>query len=205
MKIEFKNLKLYFIDFSFSGCGNALSFKDLDKSDIGPIENNVRNTLRNTLQSVLAEKNIEYTHTEKVWFFGPFANEPERFEFPPGEIGSLFTMVRFVKRIVDEPNECGGLGYFANPEVIAKKGKSYEEPLVQSVFGFVFGCIREKKQVQLEVDIVERKKELFKKASGLFQQYEHVNEIVSIQQFTLELVDVRFIDQKWKGIVKCIF
>lgn len=191
--------------FSFSGYGTALSFKDLNDEDIQSTENYVRMILPSILESALAEQNLEYTLNEKMWFFGPFASAPQHFSFPPGELKTLHALVRYVKQTVDEPNECEGLHHFANAAVISKKGLSYEDNMVQSVFGLIFGCLREKKQGKLNDELHEKSNDLFKKACVIFQQCELEQEVVPKRQFTLESVTVTFSQQKWKGRVKCIF
>lgn len=160
------------------------------------------------LDSALTELKTEYTFNEKLWFFGPFASMPQHFTFPPGELKTLFALVRYVKQVVDQPDECEGLHHFANATIIEGKGLSYEENMVRSVFGLVFGCLREKKLSKQAESLVEKRMDLFKKACTIFEQFENeVNEdeILPIQHFTLELVDVNFVDQKWKGKVRCIF
>lgn len=195
----------YFVKFSFSGYGTALSFKDLEQSDIQSTEEYVRNSLPIALESALTEKKMEYTLSEKMWFFGPFASAPQHFAFPPGELKTLFALVRYVKQIVDQPNECKGLNHFANATLIAKKGLSYEDNMVESVFGLVFGSLREKKQSKLNENIEVMREELFKRAIDVFQSYETENDIASTRNFTLESVTVAIIDQKLKGRVKCQF
>lgn len=140
-----------------------------------------------------------------MWFFGPFASAPQHFAFPPGELKTLFALVRHVKQIVDQPNECEGLSHFANATVIAKKGLAYEDNMVESVFGLVFGCLREKKQNKLNDSIETMREELYKRALDLFQGYENGNGIVSTRSFTVDSVYVFMIDQKLKGKVKCQF
>lgn len=191
--------------FSFSGYGTALSFKDIDETDIQAIENYIRTILPSILDSALAEQKLEYTLNEKLWFYGPFASAPQHFSFPPGELKTLFALVRYVKQKVDEPNECEGLDFFANDAVIAKKELAYENNTVESVFGLIFGCLREKKQAQLIADLKAKRKDLFNKSSAIFQQIELEEEATPVQPFTLELVNVKYSEQKWKGKVRCVF
>lgn len=194
------------MNFSFSGYGTALSFKDLDKKDDIPlIERFVRTTLTTSLDSALAEQKMEYSLNEKMWFFGPFATSPQNFAFPPGELKTLFSLVHYVKQLVDQPTECCGLHHFSNDKVLGKKGMSYEENMVQSVFGLVFGCLREKKLSKLTDSLEEKRKDLYKKASILFEQFETSDHVFPNRKFSLDLVNVTFIDQKWKGQVGCVF
>lgn len=93
----------YFVNFSFSGYGTAILFKNLEKSDIQSTEEYLRNRLPIALDSALAEKNMEYTVSKKMWFFCSFA---QHFAFSPGELKTLFALVRHVKQIVDNRMSC---------------------------------------------------------------------------------------------------
>lgn len=158
------------------------------------------------LNAALAEQKKEYTLNERMWFFGPYASTPQHFSYPPGELKAVFALARYVKQMVDESNDdCEALNHFANASIIAKKGLSYDENMTPSVFSLVFGSLREKKLSQQTDSLEAKKKDLFEKANEMFQQFERKNDILPIQQFTMELVEVSFKNPKWKGKVRCIF
>lgn len=174
-------------------------FKELTTDDILSIENFVRNDLPTLLKVALEENEATYTTVQKACFFGPYSAAPEMFRFSPGDTKLLIGMVRYVKRIVDEPEENAGLDHFTDVYLTDKKQLQHEKYLTKSVFGLVFGCLEHKTLLgdKLKELLFTRTKEFLCK---------HATEaIVQQRDLSLNMVEVLKNGDKIKAKVTCTF
>lgn len=99
---------MYYIDdfgFSFSGFGNALSFKTIDDAEIIEVEKFVRENGAEFL-SMDSGKN------ENDFFGEVLKKNPSRFKFRPGDIKLIKQIVKHVKNIIDGGGNNKGIEYF---------------------------------------------------------------------------------------------
>lgn len=187
----------------FCGYGNAVSFKDIDESDIASIENFVKSELQLTLKEELESTNTEYDHRQKSCFFGRFSSKPETFRFDKGELKQIMSSVKFVKRKVDEPEENANITYFNDAE-LEKNNKSYRKKLFKSVLGYVYGNIQNKGSdtVMTTIDSDKLKNTLFEKATSTFSKYPHLS---AKREWNKTMVQVNKTDESIKGKIVCIY
>lgn len=162
----------------------------------------MKNDLPGILDSALTEHGVQYTNKQKMCFFGSYASAPNRFRVELGEKKTFLSMVRHVKNVVDQPNENGGLSYFADKTKLPNK-KSYERNMISTVFGMVFGSLNEKRQIELADRAVELREDLFKKAKLVFTKFEEIEEMDLPQMFAIDNVIVRIEADKTTGKVIC--
>lgn len=192
--------------FSFNGYGRAISFKDLKKENIDTIEEYVRDELQIFLKSALEQNKLNYDHKQKMCFFGPYASIPDKFKIPAGDRISLLALAEYVKGVVDTPTVNAGLSHFANDSIISKKERSYERNMVKTVFGLVFGPLEENRKIEISDNMPNMRSELFNKAKAIFDKLENPEEgLVALRRFMSNMVNVTLVQQKPKGIVKCVF
>lgn len=185
--------------YSFSGFGEAFVFKELSTEDIVSIENFVRNDLPILLKAALDENGVTYTTAQKACFFGPYAAAPEMFRFSPGDSKLILNMVRYVKRIVDEPEENAGLEHFTDISALDKKELQYEKHLACSVFGLVFGHLERKPLLANQ-----SKQALFVKVQELFSKYAS-DKAVQQRNLSLDMIEVQKDADKIKAKITCTF
>lgn len=198
----------FLVFFSFNGYGRALSFKDLKDENIDTIEVYIREELPILLHSELHENGLNYDHKQKMCLFCPYASVPDKFKIPVGDRKTLLALAAYVKGIVDTPELNAGLSHFAKDGMISKKELSYERNLIKTVFGLVFGCTEEKRQIEISGNIPNMRDELFNKAKAIFNKFENEEKgegFIALRKFTLNMVNVTLVEQKPKGIVKCVF
>lgn len=190
----------------FNGFGTALAFKDTTEDDITSVQSYVRDDLPIILDSALQDQGLNYDHRQKMCFFGAYASAPANFKFAPGDLKTISAMVRHVKSTVDSPAENEGLHHYANFGAVSRRELSYERNLIKTVFGYVFGSIREQISRGLGDNILKMQNDLFNKAKAMFDKFEAEEEnAVILRTFMLNMVDVKMEGEKPKGSLKCIF
>lgn len=166
------------------------------------VQEYVSNELPGCLETLLTENQLEYTHKQKVCFFGSYASIPSKFCFAPGERLMILKMVRHVKEIVDKQ----GLQHYADESIVPKKSL-LQISMVNSVFGLVYG-VHEKLNVEktnkLVIDTAQHRNILFEKAMATFSQFQK-KDLQSKREFSVNMVEIKTDGDKIKGKVSCIF
>lgn len=160
------------------------------------------NELPGCLETLLTDNQLEYTHKEKVCFFGSYASVPSKFCFAPGERLMILKMVRHVKEMVDKQ----GLQHYADESIVPKRSL-LQISMVNSVFGLVYGVHEKPKVVKtnkLVIDTAQHQKILFEKAMATFSQFQE-KDLQPNREFSVNMVEIKTDGDKIKGKVSCIF
>lgn len=165
-----KNYIWNFSFYSFRGYGNAYVFQDIAEEDLKLVQEYVSNELPGCLETLLTENQLEYTHKQKVCFFGSYASIPSKFCFAPGERLMILKMVRHVKEMVDKQ----GLQHYADESIVPRRSL-LQISMFNSVFGLVYG-VHETPKVEktnkLVIDTAHHQNILFEKAMAAFSQFQ---------------------------------
>lgn len=189
--------QLFFFCFSFRGYGKAFVFQDITEEDVSMVQEYVSNELPGHLEILLTQNNVQYSHKEKLCFFGAYAAIPNTFCFAPGEKKMILKLVQNVKDTIEKH----GLQHYAEQTTVIKK-KLIENNMVQTVFGLVFGVEEKKKEDLVDVKM-QQENALFEKAQIMFTQYQ--KKLQTVQTFSINMVNVENDGDKFKGKVSCIF
>lgn len=95
---------------SLCGYGNALTFKDLDDSDIAAVQEFIRNKTLNFISKDLHESIGEHEECDVLLtedlleeYFGPlYKNSTDQFEFRSGDIKLIKQIKKFVEKTITE-------------------------------------------------------------------------------------------------------
>lgn len=160
------------------------------------------NELPGCLETLLTENQLEYTHKQKVCFFGSYASIPSKFCFAPGERLMILKMVRHVKEMVDKQ----GLQHYADESIVPRRSL-LQISMFNSVFGLVYG-VHETPKVEktnkLVIDTAHHQNILFEKAMAAFSQFQK-KDLQPKREFSVNMVEIKTDGDKIKGKVSCIF
>lgn len=185
-------------------CGyNALAFKSVDDTDIKEVEKFIReqsfNILAESLENTIDSKcEILLNSDQLIEFFGKtFENDPSKFEFLPGDIKTIKTLVTHVKQIVDGPGINKGLKHFEakqkNKKFIVKENKMSSSPNDRNDL--------------IEVDAsdshrMEVKEMLLKKLKNYLKSF-NVND-QAMEHFDENIVSVTLVNNSVVGDISCV-
>lgn len=99
-----------------NGYSTALSFKNFEVQHIEEVESFVKNELMDLFTEKCRIRNLTFEENDKVFFFGIYASDHNKFRFVGGDKSIIKEMVEHVKKKIDE----NGTEYFANVTVRAK-------------------------------------------------------------------------------------
>lgn len=188
--------------YSFNGYGNAIAFSELTTDDFKEIETYVQKLLPSLCEETTKETGNKYNLKEKSWFFGMFGVKPESFYLTGGE-------TKLIQKAIAKVNEFiirGEVGHYEKDEYFKTKGRiSYEHNMCESIFGLVFGDMRQIKKVETERKSTELRNNLFERARELVIKYES-DELKPVQNFTVDSVQVTMSSAgKFHGQISCAF
>lgn len=144
------------------------------------------------MDAALSETETVYNNKQKSWFFGAFASMPSKFYITGGEKKLIDRAIKLVKETVGEPESEAGLEHFSKEHFNTIKDKiPYERNMTDTVFGLVFGDVRENEKAEAERMMIDLKKKLFVRVKPIFGSFE-CDEILAFRAFTLDSVNVSF-------------
>lgn len=185
-----------YIFFSLRSFSQPVVFKTINDDDITYVENYVRNDLRE-----LIESNENFNPEHKVFLFGQYAHNPEKFNFNRGEKKLLSALVQHVKNVTDHPTENDGLAIF-NAKNNKKIISTFDTYLCATTIGTIFG---RRSSIKFATKKEEGQDEMFKnlisKGKFLFDSFK-LKECVP---FSDDLFELKVDATKISGSIRCIF
>lgn len=188
-----------------NGFANALSFKDLDNTDIVAVEYFVREKTLKILQQKLSnsinEENCDVLvdDEELEQYFGPvYMQAPAKFKFLPGEIKLIKELAAHVKRLVDVNGLNIGLKQFKPKRMLKRaigKNSNVLGTQVTNTNGF-----DEKNLNELFPDL---NFSLFAKVIEILKQYK-VDQEVNINNISSNTVSVVVKNNHVNGDIYCV-
>lgn len=116
-----------------NGYDNALVFKDIHDDDIKLVEKFIREETLGIITRIFedtvgSECDVVIPPDEMLEYFGPaYRNNPDKFQFRPGDVKTIKSIVKHVKTIVDASGSNEGLKHFAKKKKI-KRLNTAEQP-----------------------------------------------------------------------------
>lgn len=189
-----------------NGFANALSFKDLDDTDIAAVESFVKEKTLKILQQKLSESineencDVLVDDEELEQYFGPvYMHAPVKFKFLPGEIKLIKQLAAHVKRLVDANGLNTGLKNF-KPKRILKRAIGNNPNILGTQITDTANSFDEKAFNELEPDL---KSSLFAKVIEILKQYK-VDKEVNINDISSNTVSVVVKNNQIYGDIHCV-
>lgn len=148
----------------------------------------MKEDLPSILDACLAETSQIYSSKQKSWFFGPFCSKPTSFYILAGDVKLIQKGIAKVNELIDEGEN--GIDFFRKEQFNKVKDRiPYERNMCDSVFGLVFGDVREFKKNEMQRNIEDHRTKLFGRAKTILERYE-TEEMMPIREFTMDSVEL---------------
>lgn len=183
------------ISFSLCSFSNALVFKSITNEDIAFIQQYVRTELH---EKIAIDQNFNPAH--KVFLFGGFASNSDKFCFNRGEEKLIAALIAHVKKEVDDPVENAGLWKF-HPPMNKKILSNMNHYLCSTTIGTIFGYSVNIKQPIVTKSLNELREELASKVKKIFDSLDTKRHV----QFSEGLITVTECGPKISGTIQCVF
>lgn len=201
------NLASFYLN-SNARFSNALVFKDMDDTDIKNIETWIRTKTLNKLKEEF-NNSINQNNSDcepliddgkmREYFGEAYANDPENFEFLPGDIKLIKYLVAHVKNLVDGKGKNKGLKLF-QPKNAPSVSISKRMPITQNQQQPTEESPNEEIEDQI---LVVLKSTLFGKIMECMQLYK-VNELVDLENVNESIVTIHRNGTQIYGEVYCV-
>lgn len=143
----------------------------------------------------------KFDEADGVYFYGHFSVDVPSFEITKGERRLIESLVSSMKEETERDES-----HFKFKEMVGRKAKNvWMKGLFQTSAGYFFGFERKSQPHQSNLDIPSLKETLFDKANKIFKQSKQKYKHQETQKFGADLVNVKIVNGKVKGSLRCIF
>lgn len=197
--------------FSLSNFSNPFTFKHINDDDIANVERFIRTKTIRMLEENLNESVLgQHKHsaadvlieddTLKEYFGDVYYNDAHNFEFLPGDLKLIKSLVDHVQKSVDKKGENKGLANYR-----PKPSKKLKQPM-ELIATNVDSAAADDNDLDSDIDgkqLAQLKSALFSKIMEYMHLY-NVNEIVDLENVPDSIVSVSTQNNKIHGHVYCI-